>query len=90
MAWFRKEKKPLKAADRRDLPGDVFDKCEGCGEILYREKLAENDFVCPSCAFHFRIPAERYIELLMDEAVEDVSEGQQGAYPRSPAPPPPR
>ncbi len=66
MAWFRKEKKPLKAADRRDLPADVFDKCEGCGEILYREKLSENDFVCPSCAFHFRIPAERYLDLLLD------------------------
>ena len=39
MAWFRKDKKPLKAQDRRDVPTDVFDKCKGCGEILYRQRL---------------------------------------------------
>jgi len=67
MAWFRKDKKPLKASDRRDLPTDVFDKCEGCGEILYREKLAQNLNVCPHCGFHFRIPADEYLELLLDD-----------------------
>ncbi len=67
MAWFRKDKKPLKAEDRRDVPADVFDKCEGCGEILYREKLAQNLNVCPNCGFHFRITADQYQELLLDE-----------------------
>ncbi|MEJ2539347.1 MAG: acetyl-CoA carboxylase, carboxyltransferase subunit beta [Gemmatimonadota bacterium] len=66
MAWFRKDKKPLKASDRRDLPTDVFDKCEGCGEILYREKLAQNLNVCPDCGFHFRISADDYVDLLLD------------------------
>lgn len=66
MAWFRKDKKPLKASDRRELPTDVFDKCEGCGEILYREKLAQNLNVCPDCGFHFRIPADDYLGLLLD------------------------
>jgi len=67
VAWFRKEKKPLKAEDRRDLPGDVFEKCAGCGEILYKEKLAENAQVCPHCEFHFRIAAPAYVALFMDE-----------------------
>lgn len=67
MAWFRKEKKPLKASDKRDVPGDVFDKCEGCGEILYREKLAQNLSVCPHCGYHFRITADDYVDLLLDE-----------------------
>lgn len=67
MAWFRKEKKPLKAGDRRDLPADVFAKCESCGEILYREKLHENLQVCPTCGFHFRVPAEVYVDILLDE-----------------------
>ena len=52
MAWFRKDKKPLKAQDRRELPSDVFDKCAGCGEILYRERLAQNDHVCPTCGYY--------------------------------------
>ena len=67
MDWFRKKKKPLKASDRRDLPPDVFEKCTGCGEILYKEKLAQNLNVCPECGFHFRISADEYVGLLMDE-----------------------
>jgi acetyl-CoA carboxylase carboxyl transferase subunit beta len=66
LAWFRKDKKPLKAQDKRDVPGDVFDKCAGCGEILYRERLAQNDNVCPNCGHHLRISAEDYVELLID------------------------
>jgi len=67
MAWFRKDKKPLKAETKRDLPPDVFDKCKGCGEILYRERLAQNLQVCPDCGQHLRISAEAYLELLLDE-----------------------
>ena len=67
MAWFRKEKQPLRSAERRDVPTDVFAKCEGCSEPIYREKLAQNLEVCPSCGFHFRIEADAYVELLIDE-----------------------
>ena len=67
MAWFRKEKKPLRSAERRDVPTDVFVKCLGCGEAIYREKLAQNLEVCPDCGFHFRIDAEAYVELLIDQ-----------------------
>jgi acetyl-CoA carboxylase carboxyl transferase subunit beta len=66
MAWFRKPKQPLKSADKRDLPSDVFDKCGGCGEIVYGERLARNAQVCPECGFHFRIPPDKYLELLLD------------------------
>ncbi len=66
MAWFRKDKKPLKKEDKRDVPSDVFDKCDGCGEILYVEAFAQNLNVCPSCGFHFRLPVEKYIDLLFD------------------------
>ena len=67
MAWFRKEKQKLTAADKRELPSDVFDKCPDCGEILYRNRLAQNLFVCPACGHHHRIDAEDYVDLLIDE-----------------------
>lgn len=66
MAWFRKPKKPLKAEDKRDVPGDVFDKCKGCGEIVYKEKVVQNLHVCPHCGFHFRMSAEAYVLMLAD------------------------
>jgi acetyl-CoA carboxylase carboxyl transferase subunit beta len=67
MAWFRKPKTRLQAADRRDLPGDVWEKCPSCGEILYREKLKENWQVCPNCGHHHRLSAGGYLALLIDE-----------------------
>jgi acetyl-CoA carboxylase carboxyl transferase subunit beta len=67
MSWFRKPKKPLKATERRDLPSDVFEKCGGCGEILYRERLLENLKVCPECSHHFRFHAEEYVGIFCDE-----------------------
>ncbi len=82
MAWFRKDKKPLKAQDRRDLPPDVFDKCAGCGEILYAEKLAQNLQVCPSCGHHFRLSPERYVEILLDEGSFEEIDG--GLYSKDP------
>jgi acetyl-CoA carboxylase carboxyl transferase subunit beta len=82
MAWFRKDKQPLKAQDRRDLPPDVFDKCQGCGEILYAEKLAQNLQVCPSCGYHLRLSSERYVEILLDEgSFEEMDEGLHSEDP---------
>lgn len=67
MSWFSKPKTKLQAGDKRELPGDVWEKCPSCGEILYREKLKENWNVCPACAFHLRLPAADYVRLLLDE-----------------------
>lgn len=66
MAWFRKPKTRFQAADRRDLPADVWEKCSSCSEILYRAKLDENFQVCPECGHHNRLPAPDYIRLLLD------------------------
>ncbi|MGB1840477.1 MAG: acetyl-CoA carboxylase, carboxyltransferase subunit beta [Longimicrobiales bacterium] len=82
MAWFRKDKKPLKAEDRRDVPTDVFDKCKGCGEILYRERLAQNLNVCPNCGYHLRVGAHAYVSILMDAgSFEELDEDLKAADP---------
>ncbi len=70
MAWFRKEKKRL-VKQKRELPPDVWAKCDGCGEIIYREKLAENFHVCLKCGYHFRIKPDDYARLLLDRALEE-------------------
>ena len=82
MAWFRKDKKPLTARDRREVPQDVFDKCPGCGEILYRERLAQNLNVCPTCGHHLRIGADAYLGLLLDaDTFEELDEDLRAADP---------
>jgi acetyl-CoA carboxylase carboxyl transferase subunit beta len=82
MAWFRKQKKPLTSEDKQDLTPDVFVKCGGCGEILYREKLAQNLHVCPECAHHMRIGADEYVGLLSDEgSFQETEAGLRSADP---------
>jgi acetyl-CoA carboxylase carboxyl transferase subunit beta len=81
MSWFRKPKQKLSATDRRDLPSDVFDKCPQCGEILYRARLEQNDFVCPECGYHNRIGAEDYIRLLLDGSYEEQAGNLRSADP---------
>ncbi len=67
MAWWRKEEKKLTSAEKREVPGDVFEKCGECGEILYRNRLVHNLWVCPACGHHLRIDAEDYVDLLIDD-----------------------
>jgi acetyl-CoA carboxylase carboxyl transferase subunit beta len=76
MSWFRKEKQKLRATDRRDLPTDVFEKCPRCSEILYRARLEQNLFVCPTCGHHQRIGAADYIQLLADDDSFEERDGE--------------
>jgi len=66
MSWFRKPKTRLQATDKRDMPADVWEKCPECTKIVYRQKLQENWNVCPECAFHMRLPAPDYVDMLLD------------------------
>ena len=82
MAWWNRDKKPLKAQDRRDVPTDVFEKCKGCGEILYRERLAQNLNICPSCGHHLRISADAYLSILLDsDTFEQLDEELRATDP---------
>ena len=70
MSWFKKPKEKL-VSQKRDLPADVWEKCDSCGEILYSGRLAENYYVCPECGDHFRISAEEYVDLLLDDGFDE-------------------
>ena len=66
MEWFRKAKQGLPSQERRDIPEGLWTKCQSCGEIIYTKKLETLLWVCPKCSYHFRIPARKYIALLLD------------------------
>jgi acetyl-CoA carboxylase carboxyl transferase subunit beta len=67
-AWFRKEKKPrAPRTETREIPADVWEKCEACGHTDIREKFLRNYSVCPNCDYHRRLRAVDYARLLFDE-----------------------
>jgi len=69
-AWFLRNKAPkptsTEEADRRQLPGGLWEKCPGCSEIVYTRELSRNRMVCPKCGYHFRLSADQRINLIAD------------------------
>jgi acetyl-CoA carboxylase carboxyl transferase subunit beta len=53
-------------AQAEDAPTGLWIKCNACREILYHREVSANLEVCPRCGYHFRISAERRLELLFD------------------------
>ncbi len=48
------------------VPEGMWIKCESCKEILYHKEVEDNLQVCPRCGHHFRMTAERRLDLLFD------------------------
>lgn len=57
----------VKIARKSDIPGDLWTRCEECGELVYNKKLEENMRICPKCGFHFTLDARERIKLTLDE-----------------------
>lgn len=57
---FRKD--PKEAA----LPEKLFEKCNGCGSLISKNKIVENFFTCPECNYHFNITSKDRMDMLLD------------------------
>ncbi|MGC9074353.1 MAG: acetyl-CoA carboxylase carboxyltransferase subunit beta [Candidatus Bipolaricaulaceae bacterium] len=42
-------------------------RCESCGELIFRRKLQENQYVCPRCGAYFFLSAPERVASLVDE-----------------------
>ncbi len=72
MNWLQKIMTPRTrppahaAANRGKVPEGVWEKCAGCGTVLYRPELERNLMVCPKCAHHHPIRARTRLLALLD------------------------
>jgi acetyl-CoA carboxylase carboxyl transferase subunit beta len=67
MTWFRKERRPLKAAESSRIRTEgLWIKCDGCRQIIWKKDLEANWQVCPKCGHHFRLDARSRLRLLLD------------------------
>ncbi|HBH34901.1 MAG TPA: acetyl-CoA carboxylase carboxyl transferase subunit beta [Gammaproteobacteria bacterium] len=69
MNWFEKLLPTRIRTDgnsKKTVPEGLWEKCKGCGAVLYRSESERNNDVCPKCNFHNRIGARRRIDLFLD------------------------
>ncbi|RLE33211.1 acetyl-CoA carboxylase carboxyl transferase subunit beta, partial [Candidatus Acetothermia bacterium] len=66
MAIF-KEKKYLRVDVDKKADESLWMKCKSCGELVYKQRLRENNYICPSCGDYFFLTAQERIESLVDE-----------------------
>ena len=71
--WFRRQSKKIKTFDKRDTTEGSWLKCPQCQEVLYRDMLVENYFMCTACQHHFRIGSNEYIKLLFDDTYKEIN-----------------
>ncbi|WP_375279346.1 acetyl-CoA carboxylase, carboxyltransferase subunit beta [Pseudooctadecabacter sp.] len=59
---------------RREVPENLWSKCDECGTMLFHRELAENLNVCTSCGHHMQIsPRDRFANLFDGGAFAEVA-----------------
>lgn len=46
---------------------NLWTRCNSCRRILYKQDILDNQYVCPSCSFHFRLSAPERLHMLFDD-----------------------
>ena len=70
MAWFTRDKTGAEGtpdAEKNVKTEGLWEKCEGCGQIIWRKTLDETLGVCSHCGYHFRLDAHTRLTLLFDD-----------------------
>ena len=86
MAWFSKTKKlrastnaNAKSAPQVAAKGEaLWQKCDGCGEVVYTQDWERQWNVCPLCGHHDRLPVRRRLEMVLDPDSFEELDGDLG------------
>lgn len=66
--WFEQAPPSPQARDRKEPQVEqLWVRCPGCREVVYKNLLEETFQVCPHCSYHLRLGAEERIRMLVDE-----------------------
>ena len=87
MNWLQKIMNPRtrtlpSGGGKGSVPEGVWEKCAGCGTVLYRPELERNLMVCPKCDHHHYISARVRLGALLDEGSgQELWAGMEPADP---------
>src|SRR2546429_2847420 len=80
MSWFKRDKPndeklpKLENGERRVRTEGLWEKCEGCRQIIWKKDLDANLNVCPKCQRHFRLDARARLAMLLDNSEWEETE----------------
>src|SRR6185369_16829780 len=72
MSWFKRDKPSdeklptVESGERRVRTEGLWQKCEGCRQIIWKKDLESNWNVCPKCGLHSRLDSTTRLKLLLD------------------------
>jgi acetyl-CoA carboxylase carboxyl transferase subunit beta len=87
MSWFKRDKPngeglpKVDDSEKRVRTEGLWQKCEGCRQIIWKKDLEANASVCPKCGHHFRIDACTRLRLLFDSDYQTHDEGLSSSDP---------
>lgn len=75
MTWFKRESSELESSgEKRVRTEGLWEKCDGCRQIIWKKDLDANLNVCPKCHKHFRLDARSRLAILLDNSEWDETE----------------
>ncbi|MBV9147317.1 MAG: acetyl-CoA carboxylase carboxyltransferase subunit beta [Acidobacteria bacterium] len=75
MTWFKRESSELDSSgEKRVRTEGLWEKCDGCRQIIWKKDLDANLNVCPKCQKHFRVDARTRLAMLLDNSEWEESD----------------
>ena len=59
---------------QKEMPENLWHKCQGCGEMIFHRDLEKNLRVCAHCGHHVRLSADQRLKMLFDDGGYTVIE----------------
>src|ERR1044072_2925300 len=86
MSWFKRDKSETVAiktdeGERKVRTEGLWQKCDGCRQIIWKRDLEANAHVCTKCGFHFRIEPIARLKLLLDGDFETFDSNLRSSDP---------
>ena len=74
MSWFKRQENEIEPnpAEKNVRTEGLWQKCEGCGQSIFKAEFEANLQVCPKCGYHLRLDARSRVASLLEPGYQLV------------------
>jgi acetyl-CoA carboxylase carboxyl transferase subunit beta len=74
MSWFKRQENEIEtnSTEKNVRTEGLWQKCEGCGQSIFKKEFEDNLQVCPKCGHHLRLDARSRIASLLEPGYQLV------------------